>query len=112
MTPGNDSSLTDSDNDGVLEEGESLIPKLAEDNDRPFSDPVDPVADPAAQLEGRTQQGGLDDTHQATDAASDIDPHQQYDEGLAGAAEASEPNAGNDVVGYDPQLDQRRDQAA
>lgn len=52
---------------------------LPEDNGTPFQ----PAADPAG--------GGLDDTHQATDSATNIDDHEAYDEGLPGAAEAEEP---------------------
>src|SRR5437868_78868 len=87
--------------DGTETEGESQVPKLSEDNDTPFSDPVDPVADAAADPDVRTEQGQLDPTHEAADNASDIDSQQRYDEGLAGAAEASEPNAGNTVIDYD-----------
>ena len=84
------------------------ITPLAEDNDTPFGPPDDPVQDATVDTDIRTQQGRLDPTHQATDSASDIDSQQLYDEGLAGAAEASEPNAGNTVVGYDPSRDQRQ----
>ena len=91
-----------------IEEAKSLIVPLEEDNDTPFSPPTDPVSDASAPLAYRTESGRLDPTHQATDNASDIDTHQLYDEGLAGAAEASEPNAGNAVIGYDPESDQRK----
>jgi hypothetical protein len=49
-------------------------------NDNPFGEPEDTPP----------QDQGLDDTHPATD--SNIDPTEQYQEGLSGAAEASEPN--------------------
>lgn len=78
------------------------------DDNAPFSPPVDPISDTGVDLEARQAAGKLDPTHQATDSATDIDSHQLYDEGLAGAAEASEPNAGNTVVGYDPDKDQRK----
>lgn len=67
-----------------------------DNNDTPFSPPTD-----AEQI---------DDTHQTTDNATNIDSHELYDEGLAGAAEVSEPNAGNAVTGYDPEADSRNEQ--
>lgn len=33
-------------------------------------------------------EGGIDDTHPTTD--SNVDPHEAYDEGLAGATEAED----------------------
>jgi hypothetical protein len=58
--------------------------------DNPVSEPDDiPVTD-----------NQLDDTHPQTD--TNVDITEEYDEGLSGAAEASEPNADNDVVDYDP----------
>lgn len=110
ISPGNDASLPETDNDDKIEEGESLIPKQAEDNATPFSPPQSPVGDPAADVDSRSRQGQLDPTHQRADDAADIDPHQLYDEGLAGAAEASEPNAGNAVTGYHPAADKRKNQ--
>jgi hypothetical protein len=103
-----DDYAASSTDDKHLEEGESLIPPLSEDHAAPFSVPDDPVADASADVDTREQQGRLDPTHQVTDNATDIDAHQLYDEGLAGAAEASEPNAGNAVIGYDPAKDQRK----
>ncbi len=102
----------DNTTDDNIEEGQSLVQPLPQDNTTPFSDPTDPIADSAAGLGVREQQSILDPTHQATDSATNIDPHQEYDEGLAGAAEASEPNAGNSVVDYNPEDDQRRQEAA
>jgi hypothetical protein len=94
--------------DGQIKEGQSLIRPLAEDNDTPFSAPDDPVQDATLDLDVRAQQGILDPTHQSTDDATDIDPVQFYNEGRAGAAEDSEPNAGNTVVDYHPENDQRK----
>lgn len=71
-----------------IREGESLVPKLPQDNQPPFSTPTDPVSDVAEPLDARTRHDRLDDTHPVTDAASDIDSQQLYDEGLEGAAEA------------------------
>lgn len=78
----------------------SSIQPLPEDNDTPFSEPTDASSDPNTDIDVRTENTPLDPTHQATDSASDIDSQQLYDEGLAGATEVSEPNAGNSVVDY------------
>jgi hypothetical protein len=102
-----DDYVANSTDDEHLEEGESIIEPLSEDYAPPFSPPTDPVNDAVTDLDIRQDSGQLDVTHQATDNATDIDSQQLYDEGLAGAAEASEPNAGNAVVGYDPEKDQR-----
>lgn len=107
-----DDYAASSTNDKHLEEGESLIEPLAEDNAAPFSPPTDPIADPTADVDVRAQSGQLDPTHQATDNATDIDSQQLYDEGLSGAAEASEPNAGNAVVDYNPENDKRSDSSS
>lgn len=96
------------DEDNEIREGDSLMRKLPEDNGTPFNDPEDTVHDATVDADLRSAQGQLNPTHQRTDDASDIDPTQRYNEGLAGAAEASEPNAGNTVVDYDPDKDQRR----
>lgn len=84
----------DNTNDEQTEGGESLVPQLPEDNDTPFTPPV---------------AGGLDPTHPATDSATDLDSQELNDEGLAGTAEASEPNEGNTVIGYHPETDQRKE---
>jgi len=72
--------------------------ELPEDNGTPFQPAApnpDPTgaADPAVQAQAGSQ---LDDTHPATD--TNIQPEEAYDKGVPGAAEASEPTAGNDVV--------------
>jgi hypothetical protein len=85
-------------------QAQSIVNPQPQDNDTPFSPPTDPVDDAAVGLDQRTASGQLDDTHQATD--TNVDSHQAYDEGLAGAAEAQEPNAGNAVVDFDPEKDQ------
>jgi hypothetical protein len=103
-----DEYAADATDNEHLEEGESLIVPLPEDHDTPFSPPTDPISDANADIDSRMQGNRLDPTHQATDNATDIDSQQLYDEGLAGAAEASEPNAGNAVVGYNPETDQRK----
>lgn len=81
--------------------------KLPEDYDTPFRPADDAVDDPADQNKDREHVAEkLDDTHPSTD--TNIMPEEEYDEGVSGAAEASEPNAGNTVQGYDPSHDQRK----
>lgn len=79
---------------------------LPEDDATPFS-PAAPVqSDADDPLARKSQQPVLDDTHQATD--SNVQPEEAYEEGVGGAAEASEPNKGDSVVNYDPAKDQRK----
>jgi len=73
------------------------------DYESPFSISTDQSFDPAEELHMQIKNQKLDPTHPKTDAAGDIDSTQAYNEGLAGAAEASEPNAGNCVTGYRPE---------
>lgn len=74
--------------------------ELPEDNETPFR-PADPSREPDSEPDSVAQpMGGFDTTHPTTD--SNIDAAEAYDEGLASAAEADEPNAGNAVTGYDP----------
>lgn len=94
--------------DGRVDEtGESLVPELAEDNDTPFSAPTDAITDGTANLTSDESTDNQTATHPVTDAATNIDAHQVYDEGLPAATEASEPNAGNAVTDYHPDEDQR-----
>jgi hypothetical protein len=100
--------------DDNAREGESIIKPLPQDNTTPFSQPgnvdssSDDDTDVVADDRGGVQAASLDSTHQVTDSATDIDSHELYDEGLAGAVEAEEPNAGNAVTGYNPENDQRK----
>lgn len=76
--------------------------QLPQDNGTPFQ-PAAPSPDPTAGVTNDpvTQAGSddtLDDTHPATDTG--LQPEEQYDEGVSGAAEAQEPNAGNAVADY------------
>lgn len=96
--------------DDNIEEGESLVQPLAQDNATPFSAPTDPVEDTSEELDVRTQEGQLGSTHPATDSATNLDSHEYYDEGLSGVAEAEEPNEGDTVAKYDPEKDQRNQQ--
>jgi hypothetical protein len=89
--------------------------ELPEDYDTPFSlpDQEKPAAQPAniddAELpdhSGDEDVGRLPDDHPSTDV--NIEQEEFYDEGIAGAAEAGEPNAESDVTGYNPDEDSRR----
>lgn len=78
--------------------------ELPQDNGTPFAaatpapDPTGGATDdPLVQASG---DGAVDDTHPATD--TNVQPEEQYDEGVAGAAEVTEPNAGNAVADYTP----------
>src|SRR5690348_6249103 len=77
--------------------------QLPQDNGTPFQpaapnpDPAGNITDPAAQA---TNDSSLDDTHPATD--TNLQPQETYDEGVSGAAEAQEPNAGSAVTDYTP----------
>ena len=85
---------------------EDRLEQLPDDGATPFRPADDNTSDATDEVDRRMQSSTIDDTHQVTD--TNLDPHEIYDEGYAGAAEASEPNAGNTVVGYDPAKDQRR----
>jgi hypothetical protein len=81
--------------------------ELPQDNGTPFQAAApnpDPAAgvvnDPPAQA---ASDSTLDDTHPVTD--TNVQPEEQYDEGVSGAAEAQEPNAGNAVNGFTPPAD-------
>lgn len=93
--------------DELLKRDARLEPALEEDNATPFSPPDDAMEDATDEPEDR-RVPELDDTHQVTDNATDIDKQELYDEGLSGAVEAEEPNAHSAVVDYDPLNDQRR----
>jgi hypothetical protein len=81
---------------------EERLEELPEDNGTPFQ-PAGPNRDDAGvsdNFDFQADENKLDDTHPITD--SDIDQQELYDEGLSGATEAHEPNAGDDVIGYTP----------
>lgn len=73
--------------------------ELPGDGQTPFSIPKDrrvKIGDDQASL----TRPLLDTTHPSTDTG--IEREELYDEGVSGAAEAGEPNAGDDVISYDP----------
>jgi hypothetical protein len=85
---------------------EERLEELPEDNGTPFQ-PASPSRDDTGSMgdisdDQQADDNKLDDTHPITDSGSDIDSQELYDEGLPGAVEAHEPNAGNDVIGYTP----------
>jgi hypothetical protein len=99
----------DRNHDGIIEPNETTEGPLPEDYDTPFSDPDDIANDTTDdELVEQRRSDAVDDTHQVFDSASDIEPEERYDEGLAGAAEVEEPNAGNTVTGYNPDKDTRK----
>jgi hypothetical protein len=78
--------------------------QLPQDNGTPFQ-PAAPAPDPGGgvindPVEQASSDSVLDDTHPATDTGNQ--PEEQYDEGVSGAAEAQEPNAGNAVTDFNP----------
>lgn len=79
---------------------EERLEELPQDNGTPFQ-PAGPTRDDTGAADDDDLQADdnkLDDTHPITD--TDIDLQELYDEGLPGATEAHEPNAGDDVVSY------------
>lgn len=80
---------------------EERLQELPQDNGTPFQ-PATPTRDDTGPVDDDLQadDNKLDDTHPVTD--TNVDPQELYDEGLPGAAEAHEPNPGDDVVDYTP----------
>lgn len=79
---------------------EERLEQLPEDGQTPFNE-ASPSRDPDAEADDDRQiEARIDDTHPATDDGVELDEY--YQEGLESAADASEPNAGNAVVGYTP----------
>jgi hypothetical protein len=104
-TVGTDHTLQQSADDTSNGQGDELLP---EDHDTPFSDPDDVANDATDDPPVSQRRSDVDDTHQAFDPTSDIQREERYDEGPSGAAEVSEPNAGNTVTDYNPDQDTRR----
>ena len=78
---------------------EERLEELPDDEGTPFGPPTEASRDPdAAPDDERQDAETLDDTHPATD--SNIELEEVYERGIAGAAGASEPNAGDAVVSY------------
>lgn len=78
--------------------------QLPQDNTTP-AQPAAPSPDPGSgvmndPLASAQSDSTLDDTHPATD--TNIDATELHDEGVSGAAEAAEPNAGNATTGFTP----------
>lgn len=71
-----------------------------EENDfqTPFSIPDEEAVDISDEGDEELTRPELDTTHPSTDTGIQVE--ELYDEGPSGAAEASEPNAGDAVIGY------------
>ena len=82
-----------------------MPPLEPSDEDKLMQQPAD-FEPPFTPAQPFTSDGAVfDDTHPSTDA--NIQPEEIYEEGVSGAAEVTEPNAGNAVTGYDPNADGR-----
>lgn len=90
-------------------EEDVLGQSLPEDNGTPFSPPSSLSGDATEDLDRRIETAELDDTHPSYDA--NIIEHDVYDGGPSDAAEAGEPNVNNAVTNYDPDKDERKQDA-
>lgn len=73
----------------------------AQEDLSPLQPTEDDTDDPLVIQDEKVVQpdvGDISSTHPQTD--TNLEPEEYYDEGISGAAEAGEPNAGNEVVGY------------
>ncbi len=77
---------------------EEKLEELPDDIDTPFSLPDEPEVDIADANSPHLKRPLLDSTYPETD--TNIELEELYDEGIAGAAEAEEPNAADTVIGY------------
>lgn len=77
---------------------EEELEQEVNDFDTPFSPPDEKRVDIEDWDEELGTRFDLDPTHPITD--TNIELEELYDEGISGAAEASEPNAGDAVIGY------------
>jgi hypothetical protein len=83
---------------------EEKLQKLPEDGETPFRPAKDVSNHPEAEDPlDRANPQAFDDTHPATDTG--MQPEEQYEEGVAGASEAREPEDTPVVGGYEPQPD-------
>ncbi len=85
------------------EEREEELP--GDEGTTPFS-AGGPIRDDESKDPEDARAEHLSSTHPVTD--DDIQQEDVYEEGLAEAAGAEEPNAGNAVVNYDPDKDKRK----
>ncbi len=101
-----DNSISETDGEDLNDtvDGESLIPRQAEDNSTPFSGPGD---ENKGEVDNDLTEESLDDAQPALDSAGDIDSTQAYNEGIIGAAEENFP-PDSDVASYDPTKDQSK----
>lgn len=81
---------------------EEALEELPEDNGTPFQPATDGRGDLSDQnLDREIENSKTDDTD--PDYDTDVEQEELYDEGL----EKDKPNAGDTVVGYDPENDER-----
>lgn len=87
------------------------IQPLPEDNDPPFSEPTDPVADATDQtFDRQLERDNVNQPdHPLLDDSNSIDTTEAYDTGINQAAGLENPTAGNTVVDFDPRKDQSKD---
>jgi len=78
---------------------EEELEELPDDYDTPFNIPDDDQVDIADGRGEAAKRPLLDDTHPSTDA--NIELSEAYHAGLSNTANASEPNATDNVIGYD-----------
>lgn len=104
----NDSYILDREDDEINDQLDTPTEPLDEDEDSPFNEPNDAHFMPGFDIKIKDSSYKINPLHPATDDASNIDSTELYNEGLTGAVEASEPNAGNAVLGYNPFHDNRR----
>ena len=91
--------------------------ELPEDNGTPFQ-PADDTNEPVGTRDDSgiatpagsnpipsSSDGSVGSTYPTTDA--EVDEQENYDEGLSGATETSEPNVDDTVLGYTPEEDKR-----
>jgi hypothetical protein len=94
--------------DRELIDKDDNVADFDKDDQAPFAEPEEDESLTGFGLHFHKKDYTLNPIHPATDDASNIDSTELYNEGLAGAVEASEPNAGSAVLNYDPSSDHRK----
>jgi len=81
---------------------EEKLEQIPEDTEETPFRPADDVSDGSLATDDRKavqpDVGDIDDTHPETD--TNMEPEEQYDEGISGAAETGEPNVNDVTTGY------------
>ena len=89
-----------------VREGSSTVPPLDQDYETPFALAAENAVE--SDSESLDDEETMGDSHPLTDAATDIDSQQLYDEGFKATVGLDDPSANSAVLGYDPAKDQRR----